>query len=89
MSIRFIILQIPKSSEVRNNLKDSLPIDGELSAHMNRNTDLLASSSHLITDEDHFYGKAAFSRLLETIVIGSVTVQEPHRGSPQEDGWDH
>lgn len=75
MSISFIILQIPKCSEVRNNLKDSLPIDGEISAPMNRNTDLLASSSHLITDEDHFYVKAAFRRLLETIIIGSVIVQ--------------
>ena len=75
MSISFIILQSPKSSEVRNNLKDSLPIDGQISAHMNRNTDLLASSSHLITDEDNFYVKAAFRRLLETIIIGSVIVQ--------------
>lgn len=75
MNISFIILQIPKFSEVRNNLKDSLSIDGEISAHVNRNTDPLASSSHLIIDEDNFSVEAAFRRLLETNTIGSVIEQ--------------
>lgn len=41
-----------KASKVGKNVKDSLV--REVSVHVNRNTDPLASSYHLITDEDHF-----------------------------------